>query len=62
MEFFPNRLEDIFTKNTARYELAKITEGLEHEVEEFKTGVKWGEYDASTSDYDKRPILLYLFY
>ena len=51
----PNRLEDIFTKNTARYELAKITEGLEYEVEEFKTGVKWGEYDASTSDYDKRP-------
>lgn len=51
----PDKLEKIYIKNTARYELAISTKGLEHEVENFNIGQKWGEYDASLSDYGNRP-------
>lgn len=51
----PNKLEEIFIRNSARHELAKTTAGLEGEVEKFNTGIKWGEYDASSSDYTVRP-------
>lgn len=43
----PNKLEDIFIKNSARHELAKTTSGLEEEVEKFNVGVQWGQYDAA---------------
>ena len=51
----PKRLEEIFIRNSARYEIAKTTGGLEYEEENFNKGCKWGSYDASRSDSGSEP-------